>query len=336
MSTLLSACATVATQAAPVVRLVALGGPMNESSRAQRGVDALQALGFTVDNQVTLTRRASRFAGSVAARADDLNALADPRLPMPDLLLATRGGFGAIQLLEHLDFARLGPRLRASGTLLMGYSDNTTVQLALLAQGGVITLSGPMLYSDFAATQPSAFTMGWLRQVLSSDRFSLRVDAPQFAAPTQCAGTLWGGNLTVLTSLLGTPWMPQVPGGILFLEDVGEDVYKVDRLLTQLRLAGVLHQQSAILLGHFSSQRADGFDPGGYTMAQLARQLSAQLQIPVLSGLPIGHVADIVPLPIGAQGQLQSNAQGFTLTVSGYPACKRLPAAWAAAAASSS
>jgi len=340
MNTLLSACGSPGTPAvagdAPVARLMALGGPMIDLPRAERGVAALQAQGFHVDNLAVLTRRQSRFAGSIAERAQDLNALADPATPMPALIIAARGGFGAAQLLAHLDFDHLCPRLRQSGTVLMGYSDNTAVQLALWAKGQVATVSGPMLYGDFAAEPLSAFTMTWLQQALRTGEYALRVDAPQAAAPFKTSGTLWGGNLSVLMTLVGTPWMPDVPGGILFLEDVGEDVYKVDRMLTQLRQAGILGRQSAVLLGQFSEQRKDGFDPDGYTMAALAQTVSRQSGVPVLTGLPIGHVRDIVPLPIGGQGELIAGADGFTLNVRGGPALTRLPAAWAAPDAAAS
>jgi len=338
MTSLISACSSTPTQpqaaparhsALPLARLVALGGPMLDASRVQRGVAALGAMGFAVDNQACLTRRWSRFAGSDAERAADLNALVSNDAVMADILIATRGGYGAVRLLEHLDYARLGPCLKANGTMLMGYSDNTAVQLALLARAGVVSLSGPMLYGDFAAHPLSAFTFDHLRQLLSSSSFTLRVDAPQRSG-TVCEGTLWGGNLTVLTSLAGTPWLPQIRGGILFLEDIGEDIYRVERMLQQLRLAGVLGAQSAILLGHFSGQRPDGFDPDGYTMDSLAAYMQAELGLPVLTGLPVGHVHDIASLPIGADARLVAAADGFTLEVSGYPPLNRLPAAFVA------
>lgn len=332
MTSMISACSTTppapgAEGTAPHARIVALGGPMLDAARTARGVEALRAMGFALDNLECLDRRHSRFAGTDSQRVQDLNALADPAVPMPDLLIATRGGYGAVRLLERLDYARLAPRLHEQGAMLMGYSDNTAVQCALLARTGAVSLSGPMLYGDFAARPLSAFTMGWLRTVLSAPSFSLRVDTPQHSR-VQCEGQLWGGNLTVLASLAGTPWMPRIRGGILFLEDIGEDVYRVERMLQQLRLAGILPEQSAIVLGHFSGQRADGFDPQGYTMETLARAMAAELGRPVLTGLPIGHVHDIVPLPIGAQARLVADDSGFTLDVSGYPALRRLPSAF--------
>lgn len=339
MSPLLSACGSLApaagdTGSAPAsrLRLMALSGPMTDAARAARGVAALGTLGFAIENQACVTRRSGRFAGTDAQRAADLNDLAVADAALPDLVMATRGGFGAVRLLERLDYAALCPRLREAGTAVVGYSDNTAAQLALFARGGLVTFSGPMLYGDFAAETLSPFTLGWLGRVLSSPSFSLRVDEAQPAAG-QWQGTLWGGNLTVLTSLAGTPYLPLVQGGILFLEDVGEDVYRVERMLQQLRLAGVLGRQSAVLMGAFSGQRQDGFDPDGYTMAHLCRSLADQTGIPFLTGLPIGHVRDIVTLPIGAQASLVVDRDGYRLSVDGYPVPARLPGALLRAAA---
>lgn len=332
MSTFITGCASTssiaeATTTSPRLRLIALGGPMKDAVRAARGVDNLRALGFELENLGCMARRCSRFAGSDSQRLADLNQLADPSVPMPDLLMATRGGYGAVRLLDGIDYPDLCPRLKQHGTILMGYSDNTAVQLALLAKGGVVSFSGPMLYGDFAAHSLSSFTQTWFATVLTQPSFTLRVDAPQMAAAS-CSGTLWGGNLAVLTSLVGTEYLPEVAGGILFLEDVGEDIYRVERMLQQLKLAGVLEKQSAILLGHFSNQRPDGFDPDGYSLRSMTQALSHQIQVPVFYGLPIGHVPDIVPLPIGAEGQLEADPRGFSLTVRAYPQLKHLPAAF--------
>jgi len=333
MSTLITGCASTSPPLAeasampPRLRLIALGGPMKDAVRVARGVDNLRALGFELENLDCTARRSSRFAGSDNERLADLNQLADPSVPMPDLLMATRGGYGAVRLLDEIDYPRLCPRFKQHGSILMGYSDNTAVQLALLAKGGVVSFSGPMLYGDFAAHSLSSFTQHWFSTVLTQPSFTLRVEAPQSTA-LSCSGTLWGGNLAVLTSLVGTEYLPDVPGGILFLEDVGEDIYRVERMLQQLKLAGVLGAQSAILLGHFSNQRPDGFDPDGYTMRSMSQALSHQIQVPVFYGLPIGHVPDIIPLPIGAEGHLEADPLGFSLTVSAYPQLKHLPSAF--------
>ena len=312
---------------APRLKLIALGGPMLDQARAERGASALAGMGFALENRACLTRRVSRFAGTDEERLADLNDLADTRTDMPDLIMATRGGFGTARLLERIDYARLCPRLKETGAILMGYSDNTAAQLALLAKGGVVTFSGPMMYGDFGATPPSDFMLGWLRRVLSEPAFDLRVDTPQ-TDRCDVSGMLWGGNLSMLISLTGTPWMPAVEGGILFLEDVGEDVYRVERMLLQLLQAGILERQSAIVLGQFTAYKPDGFDAEGYTLRRMLDTFRTRLSVPILTGLPVGHVPDIVPMPIGAQARLIAGDAGFTLHVSGYPVLKRFPAAF--------
>lgn len=339
MSTLIGGCAaptsfpaaaSAAPGAAPSLRLMALAGPLGDVARAQRGVDRLERAGFRVDNRECLERRFQRFAGSDAERLADLNRLADGVAP-PDLLLATRGGYGAVRLLDDIDYARLCPRLIEAGTVLMGYSDITAVQLALYARGGVVSFSGPMLYGDFARETPSAFTMQWLLRALGSSGYTLEVNAPQLDV-ARVEGTLWGGNLSVIAALCGTPWLPVVDGGILFLEDVGEDVYKVERLLYQLLDAGVLARQGAIVLGHFSNMKEDGYDPDGYTLAAVIAALRTRLKVPIATGLPIGHVPDIVPVPVGGHGQLVLREGGFALAVSAYPSLRcPLPAGMLAA-----
>jgi len=327
MSITITACSSAPSSDARAtlparLRLMALGGPVNDTARATRGIDYLRTIGFQVENQECVARRASRFAGSDAERLADLNTLADP---LPDVLLATRGGYGAARLLPNIDYAGLCPRLKQQGTILMGYSDNTAVQLALLARGGVVSFSGPMLYGDFAAPEPSAFMRDWFQQVLTSESFTLRVDAEQ-ADVCNVGGILWGGNLSVLTSLVGTPYLPNVPGGILFIEDVGEEVYRVERMLLQLWQSGVLGSQAALLLGQFSGSRPDGYDPDGYTLERMLAGLRERTGLPIVTGLPVGHVADIMPLPIGASARLISEPGGFSLAVQGYPTLKRWPA----------
>ncbi|WP_084637394.1 LD-carboxypeptidase [Paludibacterium yongneupense] len=325
MSTLIGGCAAPtsfpaaapAAATGPTLRLMALAGPLGDRGRAERGIARLERAGFRIGNRACIQRRFQRFAGSDAERLADLNALAASVAP-PDVMLATRGGYGAVRLLDEIDYDRLCPRLIEAGTVLTGYSDITAVQLALFAKGGVVSFSGPMLYGDFARETTSAFTMQWWQRVLTTPEFTVDVNTVQ-SESAQVEGVLWGGNLSVVAGLAGTPWMPAVDGGILFLEDVGEDVYRIERLLFQLLDAGILARQSAIVLGHFSNMKEDGYDPEGFTLETVLDNLRARLKLPIATGLPIGHVPDIVPLPIGAMARLAMREDGFALTVSGYP-----------------
>ncbi len=134
----------------------------------------------------------------------------------------------------------------------------------------------------------------------------------------ETSGRLWGGNLAMLNHLIGTPYWPRVEGGILFLEDIAEHPYRVERMLLQLLYAGALEGQKAVLLGDFSGYRLAPHD-NGYDFDAMLAYLRSVLPVPVLTGLPFGHVKERCTLPFGGMGHLRANAEGFDLTVSDYP-----------------
>jgi muramoyltetrapeptide carboxypeptidase len=295
-----------------------------EPGRYERGLSRLRACGFRLANEACGQRRQSLFAGSDAERAADLNALCDPAVPMPDLIMLPRGGYGAVHLLDRIDYARLCPRLKRAGTVLVGYSDFTALQMALLAKGGVTTFSGPMVYTDLGRPEPDPSMVDSFRQAVTSPVLRIRVDAPQ-RDTADLEGVFWGGNLATLAALAGTPYLPLIQGGILFLEDVGEAPYRVDRMLYQLYYAGVLGRQKAIILGAFNDTGDGGQDPG-YTLDTVADGFRARLGIPILTGLPCGHIPGLATLPVGARGRVAATPEGFTLTFTGQPVLRRLPA----------
>lgn len=315
----------------PTLRVIAPAGLLQDTKRVERALARFSQSGFVVQNQEALWRRYQHFAGTDDERLADLNVLATTSQPMPNILIATRGGYGAMRLLDRIDYARLCPRLITAGSLLFGYSDTTALQLALLARGGVITFSGPMLNSDFGSSTLSTFTMEGFRRLVTQSVLTVTVDLPQVTV-CQEEGVLWGGNLSVLTQLVGTPWLPMIKGGILFLEDVGEALYRIERLLLQLYYAGILAQQKAILIGSITQYKPDTYAPQDYTLDAVLNALRQRLTVPILTGLPIGHVPDIISLPIGAHAQLSCTRQGYTLTVQGYPTLGKRMAAinWSA------
>jgi muramoyltetrapeptide carboxypeptidase len=138
----------------------------------------------------------------------------------------------------------------------------------------------------------------------------------------ELSGTVWGGNLAMLVSLLGTEYFPRIDGGILFLEDIAEHPYRVERMLLQLMQAGVLARQQALVLGDFSGYRLSPAD-NGYDFAAMLAHLRATLPIPVLTGLTYGHIPRRVTIPFGAQGRLVSGSDGFRLSLSDYPTVRR-------------
>lgn len=303
--------------AARTIQLIAPSGwPAEEA--VQRGVERLQRAGYRVLGAERAARRHLRFAGTDAERVADINNLADPARPLPDVVMAVRGGYGAHRLLDHLDYAGLRQRLHGEPCVIVGHSDISAISLALLARTGLITFAGPMLAFDFGGTTVSSFTLDefWstLRRPLHAVRWPTRG-----SAPLDVHGTLWGGNLAVLCSLIGSSYLPPIDGGILFVEDVFEPLYRIERLLYQLHLSGILARQRALVLGDFSSYRADEYS-AMYNLDAVVTQLRAIAGIPVITGLPFGHCRDKTTLPVGARARLRVQAGGHAeLAYTGYP-----------------
>ena len=298
-----------------VVRLVAPSGYPHDHAAMARGLRRLRDAGCTVQNEDVLARTHLRFAGTDAERADDLNALAEVD-HLPDIVLAVRGGYGATRLLEHLHYDDLRERLTASATVLVGHSDFTAIQLALYARSGLVTFGGPMLGPDFGAEHVSTLTLPHFWQTIRADRSEARWTCAKAITPRE--GLLWGGNLAVLCSLLGTPYMPSIEGGILYVEDVGEPPFRIERLLYQLHLSGVLARQQAVLIGDFSRCRPAEYD-NGYTLAEAFSQLERIAGVPIVHGLKFGHEPDKFTLPLGAQARLEADGGEAVLAYGGYP-----------------
>jgi muramoyltetrapeptide carboxypeptidase len=294
------------------IELIAPSGYPHDADVLHRALRRLHSQGHRVEGVEVTRRRYQRFAGTDGERAADLNRLADPSRQLPDIVLAVRGGYGAVRILHGLDYDGLQRRLADQPVALVGHSDFTAVQLALLARAGVKTFGGPMLMSDFGAEDLSEFT-----SALTQPTMTVTSNAPQ-PHTADVTGTLWGGNLAVVTSLIGTPYLPPVQGGILFLEDVNEQPFRIERMLYQLHLSGILAQQQALVLGDFSGGKPYDYD-NGYDLHTMIEQVRSVVGIPVITGLQFGHIPNMLTLPVGADAHLVANAHGFKLTLSGYP-----------------
>ncbi len=233
---------------------------------------------------------------------------ADPRV---EVAVAVRGGYGWSRLLDRLDFAALGLAKKR----WMGHSDFTAFQLAALARAGMVTFAGPMAAYDFGAETPSAYTLDHCWGLLGVERYEVEcpLDGPDFIGE----GTLWGGNLAMVAHLVGTPHFPQVDGGILFLEDVGEHPYRVERMLYQLHFAGVLARQRAVLLGAFTGYELTPND-NGYDAAAMVAHVRARIGRTVYTGLPFGHVPAKLTLPVGGRCALRVRGGRGRLVLSDY------------------
>lgn len=293
------------------VAVVAPGGYARDQQAVEGALARLSAQGCLVRNYYDPLQKHQRFGGTDAARVAQLHAAA--RDPDVQVVLALRGGYGMTRLLPAIDFGLLA----ASGKLFVGHSDFTALQMGLLAQTGAISFAGPMICDDFTREDGSDFTMRSFWQCLSHPSCTVTGLAPG-NPQVELAGTLWGGNLSMLVHLLGTPYFPRIEGGILFVEDINEHPYRIERMLLQLLHAGVLARQAALVLGDFSGYRLNEYD-NGYDFAAMLEYLRRELPLPVLTGLPFGHVRDKATLAVGCQARLTSDTQGFRLDMRAYP-----------------
>ena len=279
-------------------------GAVRDKTAFKRGVARLKQLGHQIEIDPDALTRQTRFAGDDATRVAAIQRAAASGA---DLALITRGGYGLTRILPNLPYKALSKAI-AKGTHFVGLSDFTALQNALLAKTGAITWSGPALGEDFGAEQPDDIMEACFDDLVSGQgegtgwrlsSVSRAALSPRRSGVWAKDAVLWGGNLAVLTSMLGTPYFPQVKGGVLFLEDVGEHPYRIERMLTQWLHSGVLAQQKALILGQFTSYKLTPHDQG-FKLASVVDWLRSQLKIPVLTDLPFGHVPTKVCLPVGA------------------------------------
>jgi muramoyltetrapeptide carboxypeptidase len=266
----------------------------------RRGVARLKALGHEVELDEAVFATHMRFAGDDATRLAGIHRAAASGA---DVAIITRGGYGLTRLLPELRYKAIAKAIEG-GLQFVGLSDFTAFQNAVLAETGAVTWSGPAVGEDFGVeAEPDDIMQACFEDLVSGQGEGTGWQLPKSEAqaqPLELRGVLWGGNLAVLASLVGTPWMPKVKGGLLFLEDVHEHPYRIERMLTQLLHAGLLQKQKAILLGHFTNWVPVPHDKG-YRMKTVVDWLRGKVEAPVLTGLPFGHVPTKVCLPVGAK-----------------------------------
>lgn len=280
-------------QKGDTIGIFAPAGPVQDRRAAETGLRLLDEAGFQVRCQRgLLERRRDYLAGDDAERAQELHELW--RDPQVKALLALRGGYGCLRLLPSLDWELLASRRK----MLIGFSDLTVLHFAFLQQTGIFPLHGPML-STLAESDRESFRH-FFQAITGDFPAVIRPSGLEVIRPGTASGPLLGGNLACLNHLLATPWEPDLDGAILLLEDVGEAPYRIDRLLTQLALAGRLEQPAAIILGEFK----DCGPPEDIWQRLL--ELTEQRQIPLWANFPAGHGQRNLTLPLGARVELDS------------------------------
>ena len=283
------------------LRVFSPSGVVREPARLTLAVRRLRALGFEVDVDDDARARRQRFAGSDERR---LAALHRTAAAAPGVALAARGGYGLTRLLDAVDWRRIA-RSVAAGTRWVGHSDFTALHCALFARTGAPGWAGPMAVGDFGRPDEEGglddVTSGCFAEAMRGELEAVGFRTEAGFDGLSRRGVLWGGNLAMLCSLLGTPHFPapaRVKGGLLYLEDVSEAPFRVERMLLQLLQAGVLGSQRAVLLGHFTQGKPGAADRG-YRLRDAIAHLRATTRVPILTGLPFGHVPTLVTLPFG-------------------------------------
>jgi muramoyltetrapeptide carboxypeptidase len=277
---------------------------VRDKAAFRRGLKRLQAQGHEVEVDEAALSSHMRFAGDDATR---IAAIGRAAASGANVALITRGGYGLTRILPALPYKAIAKAIDG-GMQFVGLSDFTAFQLAVMAKTERITWQGPALGEDFGtADEPDDIMQACFDDLLLEQGEGIGWQLPKGEAERRVklnSAILWGGNLTVLTSLLGTPYFPQVKGGVLFLEDVGEHPYRIERMLTQLLHAGVLAQQKAIVFGQFTNYKLVPAHDKGFKLATVVEWLRSQIKAPVMTGLPMGHVATKVLLPVGAKVDL--------------------------------
>jgi muramoyltetrapeptide carboxypeptidase len=291
--------AEIARDAAKTIAFFAPAGYDPDPARLVAARAYFEARGYRVVERLTAGSHHERFSGTDAERMEWLAAVC--RDPDPGIAMALRGGYGATRLLPGIDFAAMAAAVRR-GKRFVGLSDFTAIELGLLAQTGAISLAGPMASFAFGRGAVDPFTEAHFWRAIDASRVDIEFPTP-FDGSTSARGIFWGGNLAMLTSLVGTPWMPSIDGGILFVEDINEQPYRIERMLMQLKQAGILDRQQMVLCGDFLDYRVTPYDDGYDIAAALARVQEAT-PVPIVGGLPFGHGSATLTLAVGATAEV--------------------------------
>ncbi len=293
------------------IGIITPASPM-EGGRLERGCVYLRDLGYEVVLGESVFKTRGYLAGSDDQRAADLNAMfSDPQI---DAIFCSRGGYGTPRLLDLVDY----DNIREHPKVFVGYSDLTTLQLAIWHKTGLITFSGPMVAVEMGG-HIEPFTAAQLWRTLCNARVIGGLAHPPEAQPRalvpgEARGRLLGGCLSTMLSLLGSPYAPDFSGSILVLEDIGEEPYRIDRYFAHLRAAGILKSVNGLILGTFLDCEPSDPSKPSLSVAEVLNDYTAHLGIPVLTGFAYGHGEIKFTLPIGAEVTLDAGPGEVTLT----------------------
>jgi muramoyltetrapeptide carboxypeptidase len=283
-----------------LIAVIAPGGAVFKSSNIKRFESILTNLGFRVLNGKTLTARYGQFAGSDALRAQEMNEMfANPEVKG---IITMRGGSGCARILSLLDY----DLIRDNPKVFMGMSDITSLLISIYAKSGLVGFHGPVGYSSW-----ERFTLEHFRHTVMEGKEVLMQNPSNNAGfytinSGKARGQLMGGNLTVLTNMLGSNFLPDWKGKILFLEEINEETYRVDRMLNQLKMNGIFDQINGVIIGKFRNCEPEEADKS-LSLEQAVKGYLEPIGKPAFYGSMIGHIKDKFTIPMGVEVEMDAN-----------------------------
>jgi muramoyltetrapeptide carboxypeptidase len=302
----------VRIQSGSVISLIAPSSPISDE-KYMKALNNLNSMGFVVKPGKYVLEKKGYLAGSEQQRLEDLHtAFADPET---SAVWCLRGGYGSARMLDRIDYQLI----RKHSKPFIGYSDVTALHIALHQKAGIVTYHGPVAASDFTDMTVSNFKH---MLMFPSERHSIAVPReqdllrgdeyrPYIIRPGVASGPLTGGNLSLLSALVGTAYAPDYHGKIVFIEDVGEKPYRIDRMFTQILQGSNLSKAAGIVLGVFADCVAKPEDQS-WTLKETLTDRLAGLKIPVMYGFPFGHISDQATFPYGLQAKLDTFEEKLT------------------------
>lgn len=293
-------------QKGDTIGLIAPSGAVRTEGAIERAIEETKRMGYRVKVGESCGKVYGYLSGTDEVRARDINVMfADDEV---DAIVCVRGGYGTMRLLDLLDY----DVIRANPKIFVGYSDITALHAAMFERCGLVTFHAPMAVSDWSGGPlDEASRASMLRALASSEPMGELVNTPEYHArqtvvPGTCEGTLVGGNLSLITGLLGTPYELDVKDRILFIEEVGERTYCVDRMLTQLRLSGAFDKCAGVVFGDFKDCPIE-YPAFGLSLEEVIRDVVVPCGKPVFAGLQVGHCTPKLSLPHGVRCRLDAD-----------------------------
>jgi muramoyltetrapeptide carboxypeptidase len=291
-----------------LIGLISPASSPDDLSLIESGVRYIEGLGYHTILGKNVGKIRGYLAGTDNERAEDIHQMfSDKKVKA---VFCLRGGYGAFRLLDKIDYKII----RNNPKIFVGFSEITALQMAFLQKANLITFAGPMVIPNFSK-EVSSYTEENFWRMITSNKKPGRIKFPKlnrlsFISPNEAAGIMVGGNLAVFTSLLGTRYFPGLKNKILFLEDISEPPYKIDRMFNQLRLNNAFKKVKGIILGRFEDCKEIDEKKKTLTLEEVCSDYLGSIKIPAIHSFPHGHIKDMVTLPIGIRIRLNA-AKGY-------------------------